>query len=534
MNLQSQLSINQHDLVPGDRVNAASSALRNETLVSQDRLSLLEFALRVIAEAVGSPRAIAMLAPNGRAVVCARYAEGAASFPEGDLGNVAFPASDEEVVRWGDTARVDRILASVGMEGGQLVSFLHSSPPGAFALAPPVGNWTESALAASARLAIIFDVCWAWRDANDRFQQTVADLEDALFSFSYDSNGERLYSLLTPQVRDITGIDVAGWLDPSMDWRLARLVIEDDRDRFAAHEECLRNRQASTCDFRISTDNGELKWVRERGTPAHDAAGGVVISGLLTDVTAAKEAEGKLVEARRTAEHAAQVRMNFLTTMSHELRTPLGVIEGFGTLLQEELGTVDASSAVTEFLEAIRSNTQRALRLISRLFELSQAETNTLTLSQRSFDLATTVKRIAEARRQSIKRTGLELRLEVEKHSGLVNADEGRVEQILNQLVDNAVSFTDTGAVTIRCFPSDERHVSVEVQDTGAGIQGPHPEAVFEPFNQEERLLARSHGGTGLGLALASRLAARMGGSLSVESEKGRGSTFRLTFPIAA
>ncbi len=514
------------DLPLAARVDVAESALRNVALSRPNALALLEAGVARIGEALGAEAAAALVGdgPTGAFVRCASWPLAAAV----DL--VEIDVRTEPALACAHPVAVDEgpLPEGLGCEH-TLVVPVEGSVPGAFVLGRAAA-WTVDDEAAAGRLAALFGTLWAWSEAESRFQRTVADLDDALFTFGHDAAGRRTYAFVTPQAEALTGLDPDALLAGDADW--ADLVVEEDRAAFAAHEERLRAGEPSRVEVRLRLDGGDVVWISERATPSLDATGRPIAGGLLADVTVQKEAEAQLDRARRLAERSAQTRMAFLRMMSHELRTPLGVIRGFADLLAEETRELAAPPQVEEFSLTIRDAAARALRLVTDLLDLSRLETGALELARQPVDLGHLVRTVAARSADDLRQRGVALSVETPAEATVVQADPARLEQVVDQLLSNAVRFTPAGCVEVRVEACDGR-ARLAVVDTGVGIADDALEAVFEPFVQEDTRVNREYGGTGLGLAIASRLAAQMGGTLSAKSVKGEGSTFVLALPCA-
>ncbi len=495
------------------RVEAAGASLRNAAVARPDPLALLEGAVVRLGEAVGADRAAAFLSTGDGPLVCC------ASWPPGtsvDGAELPPEASGTLPARALGAAWPHAFALPVsGAADGALV----------VARAEP---WTDAETAAAADLAALFSTLWAWTESEARFQRTVADLDDALFTVAHDADGRRAYTFVTPQIEALTGLDPDAVLAGDADW--ASLVHPDDRAAFAAHDARLRAGEASRVDVRLTLPGGETVWVAERATPGLDAAGRPTASGLVQDVTAQKEAEATLVQARRVAERAAQTRMAFLRLMSHELRTPLGAVRGFADLLVEEVGALDgAPPEAAEFAATIRDAADRALALVSSLLDLAQLETGAVELAAQPVDLASIARAVA-ARHAPAAHVSVTVEAPAE---AVATGDAARLEAVVGALVGNAVAFTPEGSVTLT-VEADGGAVRLAVRDTGVGMAADFVERLFEPFAQEDTHVARRHEGTGLSLAIARRLVAAMGGTLAAESTPGAGSVFTLTLPTAA
>jgi signal transduction histidine kinase len=258
------------------------------------------------------------------------------------------------------------------------------------------------------------------------------------------------------------------------------------------------------------------------------------VGGLLSDVTEARRAEASLLQAKHAAERSSHARTAFLAVISHEIRSPLGAVRGFAELLEEEVQELERAGTplppqVAEFAGVIGENTRRALHLVHRLFDLSRLETGALALRSVPVELHPAVERVLQRHAEAAQARGLVVRFHAAEAEPVLVADPERVEEVVDHLVSNAVKFTEEGSVTVTTRVEGDV-VRLTVEDTGVGIDPELVPGLFEPFVQEDYRLNRTHGGVGLGLAVARRLLDGMGGTLQVESEKGVGSRFEVVF----
>jgi len=228
------------------------------------------------------------------------------------------------------------------------------------------------------------------------------------------------------------------------------------------------------------------------------------------------------------AKQANELKSQFLSNVSHELRTPLNAILGYTThVLQrsDRLGKEEQRS-----LERVVVSGQRLLRLINDLLDLSKIEAGKLDIQPEKVDLRRAALTALTSVEPQAKEKGLELDLEVPPDVGEVETDPLRLNQILVNLLGNAVKFTESGHVRLKIWGTEEE-VTLAVEDTGKGIPEEEREAIFDSFRQVDGSATRRAGGTGLGLAVSRKLAQLLGGQLTVESEVGKGSTFFLKLP---
>ena len=252
-------------------------------------------------------------------------------------------------------------------------------------------------------------------------------------------------------------------------------------------------------------------------------------SNELEDRVAERTAE--LAVAKDRAESADRLKSTFLATMSHELRTPLNSIIGFtGIMLQGLAGPLNDEQA--KQLGMVRSSSRHLLALINDVLDLSKIEAGELKVALAPFDLRAVIERSVAAIRPFAESKSLALRLEISSVIGELVSDARRVEQILLNLLNNAVKFTERGEVVLTAdADAVAATVRVRIIDTGIGIKSEDLANLFRPFQQVASGLSRKHEGTGLGLVICRRLADLLGGEIRVESEPAKGSTFTLILP---
>ena len=244
------------------------------------------------------------------------------------------------------------------------------------------------------------------------------------------------------------------------------------------------------------------------------------------------ERTAELEIARDRAQEADRLKSVFLATMSHELRTPLNSVIGFtGILLQRLAGPLNDEQA--RQLGMVQGSARHLLELINDILDLSKIEAGEIRTHCEPFDLRASLERVAAAVRPMAADKGLALGVDVGPGPGIITSDRRRVEQVLLNLLNNAVKFTPTGSVTLTAR-FDGPSVTVAVADTGIGISRNDFAALFQPFHQIDSGLTRQHEGTGLGLAICRRLLTLLGGDIGVESEPGVGSVFTITLPVDA
>ena len=253
------------------------------------------------------------------------------------------------------------------------------------------------------------------------------------------------------------------------------------------------------------------------------------------------ERTAELEAARARAEAADQIKSAFLATMSHELRTPLNSIIGFtGILLQGLAGPLNAEQ--TKQLGMVRGSARHLLELINDVLDISKIEAGQLEVHAEPFDLPEAIARVTAMMQAQAEKKGLTLVTTVAPGLGEMVSDRRRVEQVLLNLINNAIKFTERGGVTLTVERLEDFQpvygtapapaVRFRVADTGIGIKPEHLPKLFQPFRQIDTGLTRTHEDTGLGLVICRRLCVLMGGTISVASEWNQGSIFTATLPL--
>jgi signal transduction histidine kinase/FixJ family two-component response regulator/HPt (histidine-containing phosphotransfer) domain-containing protein len=254
---------------------------------------------------------------------------------------------------------------------------------------------------------------------------------------------------------------------------------------------------------------------------------------IVRDITDQRQLQAELEQARDAAEAAMRAKSAFLATMSHEIRTPLNAVIGMVTLLEDST----LSAEQREWLATISSGGQALLAVINDILDFSRIEAGHVTLEPQPFDLHACLRAAVDLVAHEAERKGLSLNYSYQADlPQAVLGDGARLRQILLNLLSNAVKFTSHGTITLqataRIQPAQEALVTISVRDTGIGIALEQLAHIFVPFVQGDSSIARRYGGSGLGLAISHQLVTLMGGTLDVESQPGRGSTFTVTLPL--
>ncbi len=265
-------------------------------------------------------------------------------------------------------------------------------------------------------------------------------------------------------------------------------------------------------------------------SPIRDASGTVVgASKIARDITEQKEAQRQLLQANEQLKRADRLKAEFLTTLSHELRTPLNAILGWVQLLREEKDARDLEQA----LAIIERNVRAQSQMIEDLLDMGRLEAGKMRLDLQRVDLASVVAAGIESIRPAAEAKAIRLTSAFSSLKGTVLADRERLQQVVWNILTNAIMFTNKGG---RIHDTTQRvisHVEVEVADNGQGIAPEFLAMVFDRFRQADAATTRRHGGLGLGLAIVKHLTELHGGSVRVSSEGiGKGASFFVSLPL--
>lgn len=280
---------------------------------------------------------------------------------------------------------------------------------------------------------------------------------------------------------------------------------------------------------KIKTANGDYKWIEWQ---LSKGANGTYIS-IGTDITQRIATELELKKAKDSAEESLKVKNEFLANMSHEIRTPLNAVIGFTDLLLE----TQLNPEQRMHLETMRNSGEILLSLINDVLDLSKLESNKLKIEEIPFDLHKSFNNVLKLMKLRADEKRISLDLKIEPNTPIhVLGDPTRIEQILLNLIGNAVKFTNKGSVQVTLKQlhetEDTSEIYFEVRDTGIGIVSNKINTVFGAFSQAKSDTSRIYGGTGLGLTIVKKLVGLLNGVIKVESIFGEGSVFKITLPL--
>jgi len=336
--------------------------------------------------------------------------------------------------------------------------------------------------------------------------------------------GESVVISVNDTFRTVFGVDPSGLSSEDF-----QEVIVPDRPGSKARARRLRQWVEEEASFQTEVERLTRQGVRSfqlnvaRRSRAADVQEAYLI---YTDITGRKRHERKLREAKEKAEEASRLKSTMLANMSHELRTPLTSIIGFSEVLEDEL-----NGRLGSFAESVHGGGQRLMKTLEAMLRLSELEAEDASLRGDPVDLRRVVDETVELMEPKAKEKAITVAVDRPDSALQVPWKEEALHRVTTNLLDNAVKFTpENGHIDIRLYQEGD-HACLEVKDTGVGISESAKEAIFQAFEQESEGKGRSHEGSGLGLAITKRFVETIGGTIEVESEKGKGTCFIVRVP---
>jgi len=247
------------------------------------------------------------------------------------------------------------------------------------------------------------------------------------------------------------------------------------------------------------------------------------------DISERVRFEQELERARDAALEASRLKSAFIANVSHEIRTPLNIITGFVELIDEHLAEQN-DETVKEYVAGTQRACARLLRTVGNILDISKIESGAFSLVPTRLEIGPLLERLLEDFRVLAERKGIALRCTIDEPGASVIFDEYCLTQALTNLLDNALRFTEHGEVACRLYRASDGRLWLEIRDTGIGVSEEYLPHLFEPFSQERSDIGRQFQGTGLGLALTRNYLELNGSKISVQTEKGKGTTFTIHF----
>jgi signal transduction histidine kinase len=277
----------------------------------------------------------------------------------------------------------------------------------------------------------------------------------------------------------------------------------------------------------IKKDKG-IRWVEINSHLMKKSGKIKGITGSITDIHERKLAEEELIKAKEKAEESDRLKSIFLAQVSHEIRTPLNIIISYNSLLQEEMNKIQDGLMASEF-QAIENGSRRLLRTIDLILNMSMLQSGSYDINLEKLDLDYLLTKLIYEFKSLLKEKSLELVYKNEINDSRIIADEYTLTEAFQNLIHNAVKYTNAGKVEIRIYNKNDKKVFVDVSDTGIGISEEYFPKLFTPFSQEDHGYSRKFEGNGLGLALTKKYIELNNAEINVISKKGKGTTFTVS-----
>ncbi len=301
-----------------------------------------------------------------------------------------------------------------------------------------------------------------------------------------------------------------------------------------AIERCIHLQFYETKEFTFQNKNGDTKYYEIRISPfeeSNEITNKAII--VFIDVTESKLNQEELMKAKQIAEKANQTKMQFLSNMSHEIRTPMNAIIGITDMMLDEI----EEPIQKENLSLIKRSADNLLVIINDILDISKIESGKIEIDYIDFNLIELIEQLIGTFKFKADKKGLKFQYSFQRNTPeYLHGDPVRLNQILVNLIGNAIKFTERGEVKLEILISEIENNDVKLKfkviDTGIGIASESQSKIFESFAQEGRTITRRFGGTGLGLSISKHLAELLHGTIELESEQGRGSIFTVTIPF--
>jgi len=347
---------------------------------------------------------------------------------------------------------------------------------------------------------------------------------------------ERRIDFVSSYIEKMLGYSTDDWLS-TPDFGL-KIVHPDDRDRMAAEIDAIfASGKGGSSRFRMMHSDGNEVWVEAHSIVVCNENGQPVgMRGVTMDITAAVKAESERAEllereshARQQAEEASRLKEEFLATVSHELRTPLNAVVGWSRLLRS--GQLDGDGAI-HAVEVIERNAAAQRQIIEDLLDVSRIITGKLRINTQPVDLLLIIHAAIDAVRPAAEAKEIRISTHIEAPDPIVRADSERLQQVLWNLLANAVKFTPSGGKVDVYLEQHRSLAEIRIEDSGPGVPLEFLPRIFERFSQADGSSTRKHGGLGLGLAIVRHLVELHGGTVSAANREDGGAILTVRLPV--
>lgn len=360
-----------------------------------------------------------------------------------------------------------------------------------------------------------------------RFMRFTENIDEIFWLIDYENN-ESLY--VNQEYENVYGEASKNYYKNPNSWQ--KFIHPKDKDRIVKsfNENAAKGKYNE--EFRIILSDGSVKWIHDRSFPVKNDAGKIQwLGGITEDITKKKISAIELLNAKEQAEKMNTLKSHFLANMSHELRTPLAGIIGFAELLDLEMKDPDKKEMSTMILESAH----RLKNTLDSILNLSKIEADEMELTYSPVDIVDCTKKVIKLFEQYAANKNLYLEFHAPQDSVIINSDERIIHYIVNNLVSNAIKYSNFGGVKVELAPVTRDkidYICITVKDTGIGIPKKNQSIIFNEFRQVSEGRSRNFEGSGLGLTITKKFVEMLHGKISVESKENKGSTFSVLLPV--
>ncbi|MCW8090816.1 GAF domain-containing hybrid sensor histidine kinase/response regulator [Alteromonas sp. ASW11-130] len=323
--------------------------------------------------------------------------------------------------------------------------------------------------------------------------------------------------------------------DISLEAGISIIRHESERERMSSLlAECIEKGTPISTELEILTPTGKVLWIAVRAQAEYEDGVCTRILGASRDITQQVQVGKDLEDKRKIAEHALQARSQFLANMSHEIRTPINGVLG----MLDTLAKTNLTERQQELCSIAHQIAESLLGLINDVLDFSKIDSGEMSFETVPLSLEALIEQQIKLFEHTAKKKGIQLQTDIEAVKGLhFQGDPIRIQQILTNLINNAIKFTHEGTVSVKTRalkqPDKKYLIQLMVEDTGVGIEKERQRKIFSPFHQGDSATTREFGGTGLGLSIVSQIAEMMGGGIRVDSKPNEGSIFTVSIQLA-
>jgi PAS domain S-box-containing protein len=357
------------------------------------------------------------------------------------------------------------------------------------------------------------------KESEDRYRSVVEQVNEVIYQT--DSGGKLIF--VNNYWTQLTGYKI----NESIGRPIIDFIYAEDQKKISKEiiSIIFNKKESAKSEARITTKSGGMKWMEIN---AHLTRGGhkiVGISGTITDIHERKLAEKELVKAKERAEESDRLKSVFLAQVSHEVRTPLNVVLNYNSIISELIQEKLPGELESE-LKAVENGGKRLMRTIDLILNMSLIQTGNYDVKLEKIDLKDLIIKLIYEFNSLAKEKHLELNFDPGVKESFILGDEYTLAQTFQNLLDNAIKYTERGKVEVKIYNNGNDKINVDVKDTGIGISKEYIPNLFKAFSQEEEGYSRKFEGNGLGLALTKKYIELNNADITVNSKKGEGTTF--------